>query len=318
MINFDIVGKRKYFFAVSIVIILIGLASVLINGFELDIQFMGGTLIQVEMNDDKFDEEAIGQAVSEALGKSVSAQKMQPYNVGDENKVVNMLMLKVSSEETLTDDEIDKTFDILRSDYGVKTDAESQIQSVQPFIGREMLENAILAAVIASLLVVIYVWWRFKVMSISAAVVALITLAHDCIIMFSVYALFRIPLNESFVAAILTILGYSINDTIVLYDRIRENTRLFRKASFPELVNKSILQSFTRSINTMLTTLISIVVVYIFASVYNIDSLKEFSFPLIIGMIAGAYSTIFIACPLWMMWKMHREKKVISKKRVKA
>lgn len=315
MINFDIVGKRKYYFAVSIIILLIGFISFIVNGFELDIQFQGGTLIQVEMNDDKFDAEAIGQSVSNTIGKSVSAQKMQPYNVGEENKVVNMLMLKVSSSETLTDAEIDKVFAVLRSDFGVKPDAESQIQSVQPFIGKEMLSNAILAAVIASILIMIYVWWRFRVMSLSAAVVALITLAHDCLVMFAVYSIFRLPLNESFVAAILTILGYSINDTIVLYDRIRENTRLMRKTPFPELVNKSILQTLTRSINTMLTTLISILVVFIFASIYNIDSLKEFSFPLIIGMIAGAYSTIFIACPLWLTWKTSREKKVIAPKR---
>jgi len=314
----DIVGKRKIFFAISIVVILIGIAGVIINGFQLDIQFQGGTLIKVEMNDENFDPEKIGAAVSSALNKSVSAQKMETYNPGDTSKKINMLMLKVSSSETLTDNEIETVFHLLRNDFGVKADAQNQIQSVQPFIGKEMMQRALLAALIAVVLIIIYVWWRFKVMSLSAAVIGILALLHDAAVMLSVYAVFKIPLNEAFVAAILTILGYSINDTIIVYDRIRENSRLLRKTPLPELVNKSILQTLKRSINTMLTTLISILVVYIFAAVNNIQSLKEFTFPLIIGMIAGSYSSIFIASPLWMMWRQARSRKTVSAKRAGA
>ncbi len=138
----------------------------------------------------------------------------------------------------------------------------------------------------------------------SAGVMALVALFHDVIICFFVFVVLRIPLNESLVAVVLSILGFSINDTIVIYDRIRENERLHKgKLPLPDLVDKSINQSLPRSINTSVAAAGAVAIAYVFALVYNIDSIKEFALPMLIGLIAGTYSSITIAGPLWVMWK---------------
>jgi preprotein translocase subunit SecF len=166
-----------------------------------------------------------------------------------------------------------------------------------------------MAVGVSALLIIIYVWARFSVMSgLSAAIMSVVALLHDVFIMLSVYAIFKVPVNESFIAAALTILGYSINDTIIIYDRIRENSKLIRKSATFELVNKSINQTILRSINTVVTTLIAVATVYVAAAVNNINSLKEFTFPLLVGITSGCYSSIFIASPLWAMWKEHKAK----------
>ena len=178
-----------------------------------------------------------------------------------------------------------------------------QVDSVEPFIGKEMMQKGITAALIASGLIILYVWYRFSLISgLAAAITAVIALIHDTLVMFSLYTIFRLPVNESFVAAVLMILGYSINNTIVIYDRIRENAPLMGKARVEDLVNTSIKQSLSRSINTTVTTLICILVVYIFASINSIQSLKDFSLPIIAGLIAGTYSSLFIATSLWYVW----------------
>lgn len=315
----DLVNKRYYLFGLSIILIIAGIIGLAVNGLQLDIQFQGGTIVKIQMNDDKFDPNEIEQVVSDTLGKKVVAQKSKTYNAEDSKNMINLLVLKVSSAETLTGEELNKVYEIVRKDFGAKPNAETDVQSVAPFIGREMLDKGIKAALIASVLIIIYVWWRFSVMSgFAAAIMAIVALLHDAAIMFSVYTIFKIPLNESFIAAVLTILGYSMNDTIIIYDRIRENSRMLKKVPIQELVNKSILQTLSRSINTLLTTLLCIVTVFIFASVNNITSIKEFSLPLIVGLVSGVYSSIFIASPLWMMWKQSQQTKRIKKKAVKA
>jgi preprotein translocase subunit SecF len=176
-----------------------------------------------------------------------------------------------------------------------------------------------LAAFIASILIILYIWWRFKAVSgLSAGVSGVIALFHDALVMLAVYTIFNIPLNESFIAAVLTILGYSMNDTVIIFDRIRENNRLLRKVPIPELVNKSIMQTLNRTINTSVTVMMSVIIVYGFAFYYGIESVKEFTFPLMIGLLSGTYSSIFIACPLFVMWKERSAKKAASAKPAKA
>ena len=145
----------------------------------------------------------------------------------------------------------------------------------------------------------------------SAGVTGLIALFHDVLIVFLAFVVFKIPINDSFIAATLTILGFSINDTIVIYDRVRENKLLYtNKLPIEEIVDMSISQSFTRSLNTNICTLLSVVVVYIFACVQDIGSIKSFALPMIFGIISGCYSTIFIAGPIWVSWQKHKEKRV--------
>ena len=139
---------------------------------------------------------------------------------------------------------------------------------------------------------------------------AVVALFHDIVMVYGTFIIFRIPINDSFIAVVLTILGYSVNDTIVIYDRIRENKRLYtRSKSIGEIVNISINQTLTRSINTSVATIISMVVVCVVALVMGVESIISFAFPMIIGLICGAYSSICIASPLWVVWQNHKEKK---------
>lgn len=315
MKTFDIMSKRKYFFSLSIILLMAGLIGYLVNGLQLDIQFQGGTIVQIEMNDDSFVTSEVESVIGEAINKKVTVQKMQTYNPKDPNDVIDFLQLRVSKENTLTDTEFNTVVENLRSKFGVKPDAEMDVKSVQPFIGQEMMQKGLKAAFVASALIVIYVWWRFSVMSgLAAAFIAVLALLHDAAMMFSVYAIFKIPVNESFVAAILTILGYSLNNTIIVYDRVRENSNLLRKSDVFDLVNKSITQTMSRSINTSVTTLLSVIAVYMFAVVNNVQSLREFTLPLLVGLIAGTYSSMFIAGPLWAVWKKSNTVKRVSSK----
>lgn len=313
MIN--IVGKSKYFFMLSALVILAGVIGFIIHGgFNLDIQFQGGTVIEVQMNDSNYNTETIESTIQKAIGKKVLAQKsITNVTSKGKNQKLNMLILSVASKNTLTNAEQKKVIDILKNDFKVKPNAQITVRNIQPSIGKQLLIRGLEAVAVASILIILYIWIRFKVMSgLSAGVTAVIGLLHDALIMLSIYTIFNIPLNESFIAAVLTILGYSMNDTIIIYDRIRENNSIFRKTPIEEMVNTSIYQTLSRSINTVVTVLISLITVYLFAYYNDISSLKEFTFPLIIGTASGAYSSIFIASPLWAIWRKYKLKKKVA------
>ena len=309
----DIIGKRKYLFILSAVLILIGVLFLVINGgFNWDIQFEGGTIIKIEMQDDNYDAISVETDIENLLGKSVTVQKEKTFNPDDQSNSIALLSLKVAKDNTLTSEEINAVVDFLTQEYNIKAGIQPQIQSVEPFIGVELRNKALMAAGWAMLLIVIYVGIRFRVMSgVSAALFGIVALVHDALIMLSVYTVFNMPVNEVFVAAILTIIGYSMNDTIVIYDRIRENSALMHKADLETMVNTSVVQSLPRTINTLVTTLLTITTLYVFAAIFNVESIRQFAFPLIIGLTSGSYSSIFIATPLWMVWRKYRIKKKI-------
>ncbi len=312
----DIIGKRKYFFMFSLVLILIGGLFFLINGgFNWDIQFEGGTIIKIEMNNNDYDQGKVEKLLEELLNKDLTLQKEETFNPEDNESTIALLSIKVAKDNTLTSEEINSAIDELIADGLAKIDAEVVLQSVEPSIGIEMRNKSLSAAALAIILIVFYVWIRFRVMSgLAAALCGITALLHDAFIMLAVYTVFNIPVNEVFIAAILTIIGYSMNDTIVIYDRVRENTAIMQKSDIETLVNTSILQSLPRTINTLISTLLTVVTLYIFAVIYNVGSIKEFALPLIIGLASGSYSSIFIATPLWMMWKKraHLKKKLTA------
>jgi preprotein translocase subunit SecF len=306
----DLMGKRKIFFIISISLIMIGIAAMFINGIKLDIQFQGGTQITIQMDNSDYDLAKATKIAQDISGKIVTSTKLKTHISTSEDQS-NLLILKIGTKENLSNTMIMQIIDTIRTEFKVNEDNTFESQSIDPIIGDELLRNGLIAVVIASVLIILYVWVRFAILGgLSAAVFALIALVHDALIMFGMYTVFQIPFNDSFIAAVLTILGYSLNDTIVVYDRIRENSRLYRKIDTEELVNRSVVQTMSRSINTCVTTVIAILCVYILASVYNIESLKLFSFPLIIGLISGTYSTIFVASPLYMIYKKAKRKKV--------
>jgi len=170
------------------------------------------------------------------------------------------------------------------------------VESVGPTVGKDLTLNAFKSIIIAWIFMLIYIWLRFELKS---GVIAVIALIHDVLVMIALAALMRTQINSPFVAAVLTIIGYSINNTIVIFDRIRENSKQFRrKLSRAEITNTSISQTLARSINTSLTTLLTVLALYIF----GVESIKEFTLPIIVGLLGGTYSSIFIAGPLWAAW----------------
>jgi preprotein translocase subunit SecF len=312
MLKLDIIKNQNKYLALSLIIIVIGIIFYFINGLQLDIAFSGGTRILIETNgiEDISKAEAV---VQEAIGKSVTAQMQWTNNPEDIDKTVYMLRLDIASNETLTDEERDLAINAIINNFNVKEGGNQEMLSVEPTIGRETLSNGLKAVLIASVLIVMYVMWRFSAMhGLAAAITALIALIHDILIVFVFYAVFKLPIGEVFISAILTIIGYSLNDTIIIYDRIRENSKLMKKNTLDEIVNSSILQSLSRTISTAVTTLLAVVTLYIFAAANNITSLMEFSFPLMIGFIAGVYSSVFIASPLWLKWRKSSIRKTLK------
>ena len=291
--------KRKIFFALSIGIILAGIIFSMVFGVQLDIQFKGGSIMKYSFSGELniTDAEATIEA---ALGSPVSCQ--ETFIIGSTAK---NLVINVAGDAAVSPDDQVKMEKALDETYPQANFELVEANMVDPFIGAEFFRKAIYAMIVASTLIVLFVWFAFRSMSgPSAGFMALVALFHDVAIVFFVFVFLRIPLNESLIAVILSILGFSINDTIVIYDRIRENKRLTDgRIPLDELVDLSVNQSLSRSINTSLCVFGALLVAYVFATLYGIDSIKEFALPMMIGTISGSYSTIFLAGPLWVMWK---------------
>jgi preprotein translocase subunit SecF len=285
----------------------------IINGVTLDINFKGGTRMMIETVGE-VDPNKAGELIEQAINKKVIASITKTYDAASASASIDMLRIDIAGNEPLTPEEEEQVKTIIAQNFPVKLESEkNENVSITPTIGQETLQKGILAVVVSIVLILLYVAWRFSTLGgFPAATCAIIALIHDVGVMFGIYIVFKLPLNDIFIATILTVIGYSINDTVVVYDRIRENTRLMRKSDEGEIVNVSIHQSLSRSINTMVTTLICIVILLIYSVINNIGSLRDFSFSLLIGVITGVYSTIFIASPLWLFWKERKQKALVK------
>ena len=257
------------------------------NGFNYDIEFMGGVRMQVDM-EKSFDNEEVSSFLEEKLGIS-------PIIVQSGSGTSATI-----KTQPIDDAQKDLLFSSLKEKYQLTKDAPMSVNSASASFGAEVQGKAFLYTLIAILLILLYIAFRFEWRS---AIMAVLTLALNILVMMAVYAAFYIPLNTTFIAAMLTVIGYSINNTIVVFDRIRENMRGFKAKKtglkVSDVVNNSIWESMGRTINTTITTLVTILLLYFI----GVPSIKEFAFPLIIGVLAGAYSSIFIASPFWAAWK---------------
>lgn len=313
MQQFDFIKTRKYFFTFTICLfVFFGIMAVL-NGITLDVNFRGGTRLSFETVGDA-DPNKASELIEQAIGKKAAASIMETYSAEPGQPVTKMLRVDIAGTEPLTREEEQKVKDVLSSNFELKLNSnKNENVSITPNVGREALEKSILAVVISVVLILFYVAWRFSILSgFPAAVCAIIALIHDVSVMFGVYITFKLPLNDIFVATVLTIIGYSMNDTVIIYDRIRENTGLMKKSDLRSIVNVSIHQSMTRTINSMMTTLLCVVVLLIYSVSNNIGSLVDFSFSLFIGIISGVYSTLFIATQLWVLWRERGQRRVVK------
>lgn len=284
----DFLKYRYVFFAFSLIVIIGGIVFGLVTGFKFDIDFKGGTKIEVDLKEE-FNNDDIENIVKNAVGKKALVQKM----TGGESAVT-------ITTDVMSEDESDNVVKSLKEKY-TNMD-EPSVRNVQPSYGSELLNSALLAIGVAIILILLYIGIRFKTLGFTAAITAIIALLHDALFIIAIYGIFKLPINSTFVAVILTIIGYSINDTIIIYDRIRENKRKITKSSdTKDTINTSLSQTMKRTMYTSLTTITAILVVYVFALINNQTVLKEFALPLTIGVLVGTYSSIFIASSLWYM-----------------
>lgn len=291
---FNIIKNRKIFYIISAVIILIGIVMAFVNGFNEDVDFAGGTTMYVNIGRE-YDNQELTSVAEESLGMKVSSVQKSGDN-GYE---------AIIKTRELTQEQRTKLFEDIQAHYQLQDTDLLSVDSVGATVGQDLKRNALISALIAAALMLVYISIRFEILSGCAAVLALI---HDVLIMLSVYTIFNIPINTSFIAAMLTILGYSINATIVLFDRVRENMKISRKVPFETIMNDSIWQTMGRSINTTITTLVTIVILFFL----GVPSIKEFAFPIIIGVISGAYSSIFLAGNFWCLFKKLRKDKNVT------
>lgn len=284
----DIIKYNKFFMVFSLIIIVFGLIMLGVNGFNEGIDFRGGTLIQIKI--EKFVPVEEIREIMDLYDKNASI-----LHAG-----INKDEVIIKSTFDFSNEEITNIINLFINKYNLEKD-NFQSKKFGATMGTEIKRKALISTAIATALMLIYISWRFELTFGIAAIIALI---HDILIMVSVYAILRIPVNSSFIVAILTILGYSINDTIVIYDRIRENLKLYPKEKLENIINNSIKQSSARTINTSLTTLGAVVVIYLL----GVEDIKVLALPLIIGIISGTYSSLFIASPFWYYLKSHKTK----------
>lgn len=312
--NLNVVGHRKVFYTISIVLIALFIALTFVLGLNVDIQFKGGTIMTYSYTGD-INTDEVQSVVTEVLGQSSTITKgentatsqttvkIQLSSTGGINEV-KQNELQVALEEKFADNEL----------------ALFESSDVNASNGMDFFLKCLVAVAFAAVVTIIYIGFRFrKIGGISAGVFSVVALLHDLCMVYGCFVICRFDINANFMAVLLTILGYSINATIIIYDRIRENQALKgKKIELEELVNLSVTQTLGRSIHTTVTTVMAMAVVCIVCTIYGVSSIISFAFPLIIGMLAGVYSSNCIAPTLWVMWRRHAEKNPKNKGKTAA
>ena len=301
--KFPILKNFKIFGIISILLCATGLVALIAlpfgqNFFNLSIDFAGGT--EMEFNLHKTVDQTVQTEVRELFQEVTGVDPSSVTSSGDSNENVLIRSTSIDSEKRAA------VIDKMVETYSLDKDGKDLYNNndVSPSVGSDLQRAAFLCAVVAIVLMLIYITIRFELTSGLAAVTCLI---HDLLIMLSVYVWFQIPLDTGFIAAALTILGYSINASIIVFDRIRENLRVARKEPFEEVAERSVWQTMGRTINTTLTTLFTVGMIF----VLGVPSLKQFTLQLIVGIVAGAWSSIMLSASFWSFYRKHFRKKRI-------
>lgn len=287
--QFSFIKHRKIYYTVSVVILVIGLAFGLVRGLNYGIDFTGGTMVQIDMSKEVAMEEV--EAVLNDRG--IEAEVVY---AGENNE-----QIMIRTVDAIENDERSALIADLQQEFGFDDSDILAQELFGPTVGKELRNNAIKAVLLAAVGMLIYIRLRFKEWNFGAS--AILGVLHDVLIVLTFYAVFNVTVNNPFIAGILTVVGYSINDTIVIFDRIRENNQLMRKDE-EEIIDISINQTLSRSIMTTFTTLIVMVPMFIMTSA----SMREFILPLMVGVAAGCLSSIFICSPLYYQFSQHKRK----------
>lgn len=302
--NIDFIKISKIVMIVYAAILAVGIILFAIFGVGMDINFSGGTRFTYTYEGDVKVDEATKIIEDKLEGKKIEVSTSEGLNSESKRLVVTL-----ASEEAV---DAKVQADILKSlqeKFKDNNVALGDSNSVNPTVAGSFFAKSLFAVAIAAVLVLIYVGFRFKkIGGLSAGVTALIALILDSLIAFITCVIFRLDIDTNFMAVILTILGYSLNDTIVIYDRIRENDRLMPTATLEEKVNTSINQSLGRSIMTSVSTFVAILTVVVVSEFFGLSTLRSFAIPMAVGVVSGCISTIFVAVPLWFKWKSRPQK----------
>ncbi len=304
----DFMKHRVKWFAISLVVIVagfVGMAAYSASGaraLNFSLEFVGGTSISADFGQD-YTIEQVEETIVPEVAAVIGDNGIQASTVsGSDVVTIKTKTLDLETREAVENMLVEK--------FGVDQ-STIESQSIGSTISGEMRKNAILAVVVACIFMLFYIWFRFKDLRLAGS--SILALVHDVLVMLTAYALIRISVGNTFIACMLTIVGYSINDTIVIFDRIRENLHGVKKQtpeSLAEVANKSLTQTLSRSINTSLTTIVMVLLLFIM----GVSSIREFALPLIVGMVSGTYSSIFIAASLWYTMKLHLGKDRLAKK----
>lgn len=277
--------NKKIFFTISIVLIIASIVLLGVKGLNMGIDFTGGNIFQYDLGKNVTVD--MENTVEKLVGEIIGSTDIQVQKTGNTEVIVKT--------PELTNEVSKQVSDAVLAEFELEQSAVMNSEKVNGTVSGRLIGNTLLAVLIAVVLMLLYITIRFDFMSGTSAVIALV---HDIIIMFGFQSLLGITVNTSFVAAVLTILGYSINATIIVFDRIRENKKLMKGATPSEIADASIKSSYGRTINSSITTLLTIGVLYIL----GVTSIKEFALPIIVGIVSGTYSSLFISGPFWAWW----------------
>ena len=303
-VNF--VGLRKRFLTFSACLMAAIVLCAVVLGVHLDTEFTGGAMITLSY-ENSFEMSAVQKTASEALGSNgLTLQTGENVATGEQT-----LKISMPGTETVTTDEVQTLLDSLNESYPDNSFAQLSLSNVSAAMGTKFLQKSLVAVVFALVLILAYIAYRFKnIGGLTGGMMAVLALLNDLMVVFGTFVLLRAPLDGNFIAAMLTILGYSINDTVVVYDRIRENRGLLgKKASFEELVNHSVNQSARRTIITTVTTVMALGVMCIVSKLYGLDSIFTFAFPLMMGMLSGVYTSLCVSTSAWVAWSERKNAK---------
>ena len=302
----DFVGLRKRFLTISACLMAAILLCAVVFGVRLDTEFTGGAMITLSY-EGEFTTSEVQKTASAALGSNdLTLQTGENVATGEQT-----LKISMPGNETVTTEQVETLLDSLNETYPDNAFAQLSLSNVSAAMGTKFLQKSLVAVVFALVLILLYIGVRFKkIGGLTGGMMAVLALLNDLMVVFGTFVLLRTPLDGNFIAAMLTILGYSINDTVVVYDRIRENRALMgKKASFEELVNHSVNQSARRTIITTVTTVMALGVMCVVSKLYGLDSIFTFAFPLMMGMLSGVYTSLCISTSAWVLWSERKSGK---------
>ena len=299
--EFNFIQNRKICVIISLCIFAVGILFNVIFGTGMDVSFSGGTLVRYSYAE-KIDVNAVEAMAQDVLGKDAEASL---------ENVDNTDVVTVTFPKEITLEQQTKLNERMTKDFKANTPVQVEAKTLSAPMGRQFFVKCLAAIALAAGFLLLYVGLRFRrIGGFSAGLCALLALVHDLLICYFVFVIFRINLDDNFVAVMLTILGYSLNDTIVIFDRVRENRRRHKNMPIGDVVNLSINQTFTRTLVTAVAVFVAIAVVVVVALIMRIDSIMSFALPMMFGVVSGFYSSVFLSAPIWALW---REKKAEKK-----